>query len=81
MTQPIQSYFSYLKCCANVSFACLKDLDEQASNFRRKMESIAIADQENVEEGRPALAKHKMLPEVLEMLNRYSCVRHVYAMI
>lgn len=35
------------------------------------MENAAIADQENVDEGRPALVKHRMLPEVEEMLNKY----------
>jgi hypothetical protein len=35
------------------------------------MEKAAIVDNEAVESGQPALAKHKMLPEVVEMLNRY----------
>jgi hypothetical protein len=41
-----------------------------ASSFRRKMENAAIKDQESVDENRPALAKHKMLSEVVEMLNK-----------
>jgi transcription factor SPN1 len=46
------------------------DLDDIGSEFRKRMENAAILDQESVEEGKPALAKHKMLPEVVEMLNK-----------
>ena len=43
-----------------------------ASEFRRKMENAAIADGDGVEQGKPALAKHKMLPQVVETLNQYA---------
>lgn len=41
-----------------------------ASSFRKKMEKAAMDDNDNVESGRPALCKHKMLDEIVEMLNR-----------
>lgn len=34
------------------------------------MFAAAEKDNESLESGKPALAKHKMLPEVTEMLNR-----------
>lgn len=42
-----------------------------AASLRRKMTNAVEADNESVQAGRPALAKHKMLPEVEELLNKY----------
>lgn len=35
------------------------------------MENAAATDNESVQANRPALAKHKMLPEVTDMLTKY----------
>lgn len=45
-----------------------------ASALRRRMETAAARDCDSIEAGQPALAKHRMLPEVLETLTR----RHLH---
>lgn len=45
-----------------------------ASALRRRMEAAAARDCDSIEAGQPALAKHRMLPEVLETLTR----RHLH---